>query len=165
MNMNNKYNSDTYQKFQARMSQQQPIISQNQIIFSNSPNGSSSGSGSQHQHHQFQQQNEVKVIEETTPGGENQSSSYSGASSSIVNNGPNVNASTIPNSLGVSNQSQQPESSSSSSLVSLSPISNASASVTQANMKGCRKTGGDINGPNQIVSMMNNNLKLEGIFD
>lgn len=166
----NKYNSDTYQKFQARMFQQQPqqpVISQNQPILSHSPNGSA-GSGSHQQQQNLNFQNEVKVVEEAV--GENQSSAFSGTSQSVVNTAsiPSANlTSQAPTSaityanVATGPTQSQPPSSSSSSLVSLSPISNTSMSVNQTNAKGCRKASYNV-GSDQLTTMMNNNLKLEG---
>ena len=153
----NKYNSDAYQKYQARMFQQQQQQQQQQ---QHSP---SSAQHSPQVADQQQQQIKPSIEEVLGETGAPQSSSYSAQSSSMsISSNAAVNG-TAPTTANTA----RPESSS-SSLVSLSPISNASnnlAAVQQQQavaVKGCRKASYDAPSQSQLAFMMANNAKLEG---
>ena len=150
----NKYNSDAYQKYQARMFQQQQQQQQQQ----HSP---SSAQHSPQVADQQQQQNKPSIEEVLGETGAAQSSSYSAQSSSMsISSNAAVNG-TAPTTANAA----RPESSS-SSLVSLSPISNASNNLAAQQqtvaVKGCRKASYDAPSQSQLAFMMANNAKLEG---
>lgn len=151
----NKYNSDAYQKYQARMFQQQQQQQQQQ----HSP---SSAQHSPQVADQQQQQIKPSIEEVLGETGAAQSSSYSAQSSSMsISSNAAVNG-TAPTTANTA----RPESSS-SSLVSLSPISNASNNLAAAQqqavaVKGCRKASYDAPSQSQLAFMMANNAKLEG---
>lgn len=167
----NKYTSDTYQKFQARMFHQQHLTGltthspQQHNITTNSSGVVVNNNVGSPSAANIPQPSDAKTIEEALGERQASSSSYSSNHAAAVA----ATTTSVAMATTMTNKTDSPPSSS-SSLVSLSPISNANVPANFiSTAKDCRKASYDAlssaqaHSTTQLINMMANSAKLEGL--